>query len=58
MPEHSKKHGNGGTLNAVPSGPEYLMAYRGGFKGGLIGGLIGSVITLIVCFVCHYVLGM
>jgi thiamine transporter ThiT len=58
MPEHSKKHEDGGRSNVVPEGPQYLMAYRGGFKGGLIGGLIGSVITLIVCFVCHYVLGM
>jgi hypothetical protein len=55
MPEHSKKHG-GGSSNAVPEGPEYLMAYRGGFKGGLVGGVIGAIIAIIVCFICHYMM--
>jgi hypothetical protein len=58
MPEHSKKHGDGGPSNAVPEGPQYLMAAReGGFKGGLLGGVIGAIIAVTVCFVCHYMLG-
>jgi hypothetical protein len=57
MPDEPK-HPKGRILAAIPEGPEYLMAYKGGFKGGLVGGLIGALITLIVCLICHYVIGI